>query len=514
MRLRPNNKQELKGFISSAFGVKIPGRVFTKGHSSPMDFIWDAWSNPGADVAAWASRSGIKTLGASILAALEFLFAEKPIQARVLAGSEDQAANLYGYWADWCAKVLPDLVDGDPARTKTKLKNGLFEILPASQKRVRGPKVQRLYEDELDEIPLEVDTAAVGMLASRTGRPARTVYTSTWQYVDGAMARLVGGSPDNGVRVHRWNIWESMAKCPDERHQFGAGCAECGLSDACIAKAREYYDDPRRCIGIGADCEGLYQINEIIKAYRKVGQVTWDAEYLCLRPSVEGLVYPAFDPMRHGVRDVPDGLTLYRVIDWGYGAFVCLWIGTDKTTGRMYVLDTYIAEEGTLAQHATYIKNHPMQEIRATFCDPAGRNKNDQTGRSNIEQFRAEGIVCEYTMNPRAREVKNGIRLVRDAFDPARGDPVAYFVQNENNKSFILSMQSYRNRKINDIWIDEPQDPQKHEHIPDAFRYFVVNWYARRGMLEPDPPKEKAPQFSSEWFDQQVPKKTSHAWQR
>jgi hypothetical protein len=36
-------------------------------------------------------------------------------------------------------------------------------------------------------------------------------------------------------------------------------------------------------------------------------------------------------------------------------------------------------------------------------------------------------------------------------------------------------MQSYRNRRVNGIWIDQPQDPQEFEHIPDALRYFYVN---------------------------------------
>jgi hypothetical protein len=36
-------------------------------------------------------------------------------------------------------------------------------------------------------------------------------------------------------------------------------------------------------------------------------------------------------------------------------------------------------------------------------------------------------------------------------------------------------MQSYRNRKINGVWTDEPADPQEFEHVPDALRYFFVN---------------------------------------
>ena len=45
-------------------------------------------------------------------------------------------------------------------------------------------------------------------------------------------------------------------------------------------------------------------------------------------------------------------------------------------------------------------------------------------------------------------------------------------------------MQSYRNRRVNGIWIDHPQDPQEFEHIPDALRYFFVNRSRRQKGIE------------------------------
>ena len=326
----------------------------------------------------------------------------------------------------------------------------------------------------MDEIDPEVEEASHGMIASMPTIPARTIYGSTWHRVDGPMARLIAKTPGNRVRVHRWNIWESAANCPRDRHDQGRGCDKCDLAVPCLAKAREFWKDPERKIGILAQARGLYRIEDLVKAYRHVSAATWDAEYLCLRPSVAGMVYPEFDPQVHAVEKAPEGLKIYRAIDWGFGEFVCLWIGESKD-GTMYVLDAYQAQEGTLSDHAKYILAHRIQAVTATYCDPAGSSRNDQTGRSNVQQFNALGIPCRYTTTPRLREVRNGIQMVRGLLRPASGPPRLYYVRSPGAKVFEAAMFGYRNRQVNKIYIDEPQDPQEHEHIPDALRYAVVN---------------------------------------
>ena len=156
-------------------------------------------------------------------------------------------------------------------------------------------------------------------------------------------------------------------------------------------------------------------------------------------------------------------------------------LGEDKD-GAAYVLDTYRAEHGTIHQHAAFIASHYLWDVRATYCDPAGRNRNDQTGKSNVQVFEEKGIPCTYTLSATAREVRNGIHLVRAALSPAAGRPRLFYADNENNRTFVKAMQSYRNRKVNSVWIDEPLDPQQYEHIPDALRYFFINRHLPRDI--------------------------------
>ena len=138
------------------------------------------------------------------------------------------------------------------------------------------------------------------------------------------------------------------------------------------------------------------------------------------------------------------------------------------------MLDEYVANDGTLAQHARHINQQDADlPIEATYCDPAGRNRNDQTGYSDIDVFRGLGIPCTYTLAPWARKVANGINLMRGYLQPAAGR--SRFVISSTCKETIKELESYRNRKINGVYVDDPIKPQDCDHTMDALRYFFVN---------------------------------------
>ncbi|NQU76624.1 MAG: hypothetical protein HQ546_09965, partial [Planctomycetes bacterium] len=198
---KPENPRELWAFIGAHFGLWLPHKVFTPGHSTPFHFVADGFFHPGKDLAAWANRRGIKTLAASILAALEYRFSDRPVKGRVLAGSEDQAKTLYHYWQQWCWTLLQDRLRGEPGQLVTRLDNGDFEILAASAKRVRGPGIQRLFWDEVDEIDPEIMSASVGTLTTLNNVQARVVATSTWHHAHGPMGKLVASATEKGFSL-------------------------------------------------------------------------------------------------------------------------------------------------------------------------------------------------------------------------------------------------------------------------------------------------------------------------
>lgn len=476
---RPRTNRQLWAFIGAYFDLWLPFTSYTPGNSNPFAFVVDAFFHPADDLAAWSCRSGGKTLCGSVIAALEYQFTDG-IQARVLSGSEDQAKFLYEYWQNWCHGFLSPRLNSEPTRFLTRVAGGRFEILAASQKRVRGPKIQRLYQDEVDEIDPEIGEVSLGMLASRPDLSARTIYASTWHRIGGPMGKLVRACPGNGVRLHKWNLWEAIGNCPESRHRQGRGCRDCPLAVDCVAKAQEYFRQPNRKIGIAADARGIFAVEDACKIWLKNSRETVEAEYLCKRPSPQGLVYFTFDESVHVRKAPPEHLEIYRAIDWGYNVFVCLWLGVDKNE-TVWLLDTYRAETGTVKQHAEALKSHRIEDISATYCDPAGRNKNDQTGRSNIDEFKSNGIECRYTLARQWTEIANGIRLLRSFLKPASGPARFFVVDTPANRRFTDDIQGYVNRKVNDQYIDEPVKPQESDHTMDALRYFFVNRMAGRG---------------------------------
>ena len=479
---KPRNRRALWAFIGVHCGIWLPWRTFTAGHSTPFDFLADAFFHPAKDLACWANRRGIKTLAMAMLAVLEYCWAEPaaPIRGRVLSGSEDQARTLYEYWEKWCWGLLRERIQDEPLRTLTRLDNGDFQIFAASQKRVRGPGVQRLYWDEVDEIDPAIMAASVGTLTSLNGVPARTIAASTWHYAHGPMGQLIDDAEAKGFTLHKWNMWESIQRCPVERHQDGRGCRACPLEGPCRAQA--YLIDKNARVGVAARACGLFAIDDAIKQYRQWSLQQWDAEAECKRPALEGLVYPQFDRRVHVQADLDfdDALPTYWAIDWGMNDFVCLWIQENKRR-QVFIVDEYWSQQCTTAQNAKAINALDSGvdgtiPIETTFCDPAGRSRSDQTGYSDIQVFLQNGIPCRYTLAPWATDIHNGVSIVRAVLKPAGGPP-RLFIAGKCTQ-LIKAFESYKLRQVNGDWIDEPIKPQACDHPMDALRYYFVNRHA------------------------------------
>lgn len=472
---RPQTPKQLWSFIGAHFGLWLPRKVFTQGHSSPFKFVSDAFLNPGQNVAAWANRGGLKTLDASILAATEYAFLDG-LQSRVLAGSLDQARQLYAYWEQWCHTVLRHRLQGDPGRLLTRVAGGKMQILTASQKQVRGGRFNRVYRDEEDEIPPDISSASVGTLTTLPQlpeAPGRFVVTSTWHYANGPMAQLVQSAEDKGYQLHKWNLWESLAQCPVERHSNGKNCEACPLGKYCLAKARER--NPLAKVGVASQCEGLLAIHDAIKQAQEWSEQQFEAEALCERPALTGLVYPQFDRRIHVKPDLDfdEAMPTYRAIDWGINGFVCLWIQTGKSD-QVFVVDEYLVTDQTVAACAKDISAKDKQwGVHMTYCDPAGRQRSDQTGHSDIQVMKAAGVPCRYRTDSWATTVANGIQMIRAYLKPAAGQTRLHVAG--ACKELIRAFESYKLRKVNNEYIDEPVKPQSCDHPMDALRYFFVN---------------------------------------
>jgi len=216
---------ELRRFLALSFDVYIPDVHVCPNHSTPWRAFADAYF-ARSPVSIWKASRGLG--GKSYLLALLGLTEAITLGAdvNVLGGSGEQSERVHEYMADfWSSPYAPrQFLSTDPGRRETRMLSGAkIKALMASSRSVRGPHPQRLRLDEIDEIDLAIFDAAMGQPmnaykgegAKRHLIRAQTVGSSTHQYADGTMTKILLRAADKGWPVHEW--------CYRESHALGFG---------------------------------------------------------------------------------------------------------------------------------------------------------------------------------------------------------------------------------------------------------------------------------------------------
>ena len=93
------------------------------------------------------------------------------VDVMVLGGSEAQAQRVMRYITTlWSLPGAPrDLLLAEPSRSRVRLTSGnVIEAVPASARAVRGAHPVRLHLDEVDEMPIGIFDAAMGLTLTFT----------------------------------------------------------------------------------------------------------------------------------------------------------------------------------------------------------------------------------------------------------------------------------------------------------------------------------------------------------
>jgi hypothetical protein len=210
-RLPITTEATLKDFVRLAWGVEIPDKQVCANHTTPWQAFADAYF-ARYPVSVWFASRGFG--GKSYLLATLSLTEAVTLKAdtNILGGSGAQSKRVLEHETNlWHYKNSPrDLIQGE-ASTVTRLSNGAkIEALMASQASVRGPHPQRLRLDEIDEMDLTILDAAMGQPMARNGIPAQTVMSSTRQYADGTMQKILQRAAEKGWRTYEWCFKENM----------------------------------------------------------------------------------------------------------------------------------------------------------------------------------------------------------------------------------------------------------------------------------------------------------------
>jgi hypothetical protein len=463
-RTRPQTRQDLQNYVRVFLDVGVPDRRICPGHSSPMDYLWHSFAGPdgstakhpgrNADAVVWANRAGGKTELAAVATLLDALFKPR-CQIRILGGSGEQSGRMYEYLASFFRRGFEGFLAGPVLKGKCRLTNGsAVEVLTQSATSVRGTHVQKLRCDEVELFDEDVFAAAKFTTQSTDEIVAGMELISTMHRPYGLMHKEVTAAAGAGVPVFKWCIWETIEKCTDRN------CSQCPLWGDCQGRAKS--------------AGGYLKVDDCITQMRRSSRAGWESEMLCIRPSLDNVVFGEFDPALH-VRpvDYDPSLPLYRTLDFGFvNPFVCLWIQVDRE-GTVRVIDEYLRSRATIDVHAAEIKTRtpcPEERVTATFCDPAGAGPNDVTGTSAVRELRGLGIATKY----RRSAILEGIELIRRAV--RTGDGKNSLVISPNCPRLIEAMQGYH-------YPDGAQSPGGelplkdgvYDHPIDALRYFFVN---------------------------------------
>ena len=479
MALRPRSAQELHRFVRVTLGLDVARTALGEGSAAPFDYLCDAFFEDGsaADIVVWAARGSGKTLLGAVATMLDLLF--KPgVQVRILGGSLVQSSRMYEHLVALAGReLLRPVLAGEPTRTRIELVHGSrAEILAQSQRSVRGVRVHKLRCDEVDEFDPDVWEAA--QLVTRSGRcgdvhvRGRVEALSTMHRPFGLMARLVGGADEayethnaqpqaaagKPVRVYRWNYLDVIERCPPQR--------DCG---ACVL-----YSD---CQGRAKQADGFVSVDDLVAQWHRTSRQTWAAEMVCDRPRRSDSVYPGFDPASHVAAPADDGRDALWVggMDFGLRSpLVMLW--AQVRDDALHVVDEYVETGRTLTEHLSLIQRQAATrdhgEPAWLGVDPAGRQRNSHSGRSDVHVLREHG----YRVRAQSSTIREGIERVRCRLD--RGTLRLH----PRCTRLIEAMQSYH---------FDPRRPERDEpikdgpdHACDALRYMVVNLERGSGRVD------------------------------
>lgn len=185
-----------------------------------------------------------------------------------------------------------------------------------------------------------------------------------------------------------------------------------------------------------------------------------------------GLVYPEFSKTRHVIpeRDeLPEGVEIFAGIDPGIRHLCAVMFAYLDPDDVMVVFDEIAMQDSTISDVCMEIGNRVERWGRRPnwyVIDPAARNRNNQTGRQDQQEFADHGI---YTF-PGQNAERPGINRVRERLEAGRLLVTANCTTlREEFKKYHWQRDSSRSENA------PPEKPvDKDNHCLDALRYIVM----------------------------------------
>jgi phage terminase large subunit-like protein len=133
-----------------------------------------------------------------------------------------------------------------------------------------------------------------------------------------------------------------------------------------------------------------------------------------------------------------------------------VWLAYDKELDIVYLVDSYIQNESTPAEHTVHIQNRG--KWIPGVCDPAGGGASQSDGTSIIDRYAEHGLYLTKANN----SVEAGLMEMLERMQNGR------FKVFSNQASWLQEFRLYRRDESGRI-------VKKHDHLMDATRYALVS---------------------------------------
>jgi phage terminase large subunit-like protein len=190
--------------------------------------------------------------------------------------------------------------------------------------------------------------------------------------------------------------------------------------------------------------------------------------------SFAGLIYPEFSTLNHVIPDedeIPEGVECFEGIDPGMRHMAAVLFCYLDSDDRLVVYDELAIQGKTVSDVAKQIKLKRQGwgvTPAWTVIDPAARNRNQQTGRSDQQEY----VDCGIVAFPGQNDVRAGINRVRQRLEQA---PPKLLIS-ARCVELRGEMKKYRWQKDSKRTENAPAERpvKKDDHLCDVLRYIIA----------------------------------------
>lgn len=472
----------------------MPHTSVCRGHNPPFAFVRDAFFKKYNRQLIKAPRTGGKTFNFALIAFLETYFdgllgtSGVPLEYLNIGAIAAQSLACFKYSSS-IYRQDEFIYQIDPAgilKESIILPDGSqIRTVVATIRGVNSPHCPRVNIDELDLWDPYILKQALSIAQTKGPHRAAVRMGSTQKFALGPMQTFLEEAEQRGYKSYTWCIFEALEKCPPERD-----CKSCPLN--------EWPDDKGGplCGGRARNSTGYFLIDDLIDRVMELDRKTFEEEWLCLRPSREGVVFG--DEYREGVHRFRGEIKytpkfpLRLSIDQGFtNPFAVLFIQEDskfeqtRIIGEMYETNKtgdVIGRQAAQVLHSWNVPDSITLDVVFDAEDPAAARLFIR-GLGNG----AAGLNPPRTYKAKLRRVRSdvlgGISLCRQALKLIPRRP-AKTVISSGLRWFPWELTQYRyptKRGLDRPTSERPVD--ENNHLIDSWRRYLLWKRKKRGAI-------------------------------